>query len=284
MVKPTPFKSTLRSTVAKAPLLMVVDGDVGGVGKSTFTTIVAMAFGLVDAAIDVFELDEQGKLARFLGADVTCLHGARLDTDSDGDRDLVPVFAPLHEALVDMPQSGRSAVLEVGGALTAVWNAFIRETDLQEDIDALGLTMMVFLVLIASEESARQVLSQIRELRETLPSAIIVIVCNERDGSPAVEAKDLPPDLRKKLEQALKTYPLIRMPLLPLKSRRIYEKLGLPPSTIISWHRGHYAEAVARTGKKLLPAKRFVKDVAAWSETIRSELAQILPFLGGGDA
>lgn len=283
MGKPSLLKSSL-STVATAPLLMAVDGDVGGVGKSTLTTIVAMAFGLVDAPIDVFELDEQGKLARFLGGEVTCLHGARLDTDADGDRDLVPVFAPLHQALVAMPQSNRSAVLEVGGALTAVWNAFIRETDLQEDVTALGLTMMVFLVLIASEESARQVLSQISELRETLPSANIVIVRNERDGCPAAEAKELPSDLRKGLEQALKVYPSICMPRLRLKSRRIYEKLGLPPTTIISWHRDHYAEAVSRTGKSLLHAKRFVKDVAAWSETIRSELARILPFLGGGDA
>jgi hypothetical protein len=283
MGKSTLLKSAL-STVATAPLLMAVDGDVGGVGKSTFTTIVAMAFGLVEAPIDVFELDEQGKLARFLGSGVTCLHGARLDTDSDGDRDLVSVFAPLHQALVAMPQTRRSAVLEVGGALTAVWNAFIRETDLQEDVTALGLTMAVFLVLIASEESARQVLSQIRELRETLPSATIVIIRNERDGCPIVEARELPPDLRKALEQALRVYPSIRMPRLRLKSRRIYEKLGLPPTTIISWHRGHYAEACARTGKSLLEAKRFVKDVAAWSETIRSELARILPFLGGGDA
>jgi hypothetical protein len=117
-----------------------------------------------------------------------------------------------------------------------------------------------------------------------VPSAKIVIVRNERDGCPVVESKELPADLRKGLEQALKIYPSIRMPRLRLKSRRVYEKLGLPPTTIISWHRDHYREAVARTGKSLLEAKRLVKDIASWSENIRTELVRVLPFLGGGDA
>jgi hypothetical protein len=277
-------KSTLVSTVVNPPLLIAVDGDVGGVGKSTLTTIIFMAFGLVELPLDVFELDEQKKLSRFLGNDVQCLHGAKLDTDTDGDRDLVPVFAPLHQALVAMPQSKRSAVLEVGGALTAVWNTFIRETDLDEDITAIGVTMLVFLVLVASEESTRQVLAQIKELRQTLPSAGIVIVLNERDGCPVAEARELPADLCKGLEHALKVYPSIRMPRLRIKSRRVYEKLGLQPTTIISWHRDHYREAVARTGKSLLEAKRLVKDIAAWSENIRTELVRVMPFLGGGHA
>jgi hypothetical protein len=134
--------------------------------------------------------------------------------------------------------------------------------------------------LIAGEESARQVLGQINELRRILPSAKIVLVRNERDGCPVAEAKELPADLRKTLEQALKSYRSIRMPRLRLKSRRIYEKLGLPPSTIIAWHRDYYREAIARTGRPLLEAKRLVKDIAAWSESVRAELVGLLPFLG----
>jgi len=277
-------KSVPLASVSHAPLLMVVDGDVGGVGKSTLATLIAMSCSLVDVELDVFELDEQGKLARFLGNDnVVSLHGAILNADADGERDLVPVFAPLHRALIAMPATNRSALLEVGGALTGVWNGFIREADLEEDLVAVAIPLVVFLVLIASEESARQVLGQIKELRRTLPSAKLVIVRNERDGCPATEAKELPVDLRKALEQALKLYPTIRVPRLRLKSRRIYEKLGLPPSTIIAWHREHYREAIARTGRPLLEAKRLVKDIAAWSESVRAELVGLLPFLGGDD-
>jgi hypothetical protein len=275
-------RASVRLKSLMAPLFVVVDGDAGGIGKSTLVILIAMAFDLVDAMLDVFELDEQRKLARFLGENVQSLHGAKLDVDGDGDRDLIPVFAPLHQAMVEMPQSGRSVVLEVGGALTAIWNSFIREVDLEEDLVELGLTMVVFLVLTASEESARQVLAQMRELRQTVPSAHIVIVRNERDGPPASE--DLPPELRKGLEQALKAYPSIKMPLLPQKSRRLYEKLGVLPATVISWHRNYYAEAMQRTGLKLLKAKRFVRHVASWAETVRAELQTVLPFLGGPNA
>lgn len=275
-------KASFRLKSLTAPLFVVVDGDAGGIGKSTLVILIAMAFDLVDAMLDVFELDEQRKLARFLGKDVQSLHGAKLDLDEDGDRDLIPVFAPLHQAVVAMPQTGRSVVLEVGGALTGIWNSFIREINFEEDLVELGLTMVVFLVLVASEESTRQVLAQIKELRQIVPSANIVIVLNERDGRPTSE--DLPPELGKGLEQALKVYPSIKMPRLPQKSRRLYEKLGVLPGTVISWHRNYYTEAIQRTGLKLLRAKQFVGQFAWWAQSVRTELKKVLPFLGGNNA
>ena len=117
MGKPSLLKSSL-STVATAPLLMAVDGDVGGVGKSTLTTIVAMAFGLVDAPIDVFELDEQGKLARFLGGEVTCLHGARLDTGGRRIGNEGFFFEPT--VLSDVPDSARIMRDEPFGPVAAL--------------------------------------------------------------------------------------------------------------------------------------------------------------------
>lgn len=278
-------KSAALSSVAHAPLMIAVDGDVGGIGKSTLAVLMAMAFGLVDLPLDVFELDEQSKLARFLGSDrVTSLHGAKLDADADGERDLIPVFAPLHRALEEMHHSKRSVLLEVGGALTGIWNSFIREVDLEEDLQALGIRLVVFLVLITGEESARQVVTQVRELRQILPSAEIVIVRNERDGCPRKEAQHLPPDLRKALLQALKSCPNIGMPRLGPKSRRIYDRLGLVPSEILAWHRDHYREAMARTGEGLLESKRVVKAIALWSADVRDELVRVLPFLGGRNA
>ena len=60
--------------------------------------------------------------------------------------------------------------------------ARMREAGLEEDLVAVAIPLVVFLVLIAGEESARQVLGQINELRRILPSAKIVLVRNERDG------------------------------------------------------------------------------------------------------
>ncbi|MGA0534084.1 hypothetical protein [Hansschlegelia sp. KR7-227] len=269
------------SPSASPPVSIIVDGDVGGVGKSTLAIMMATAFHLVEQPLDIFELDEQGKLGRFIGNHVVALHGAKMEADADGDRDVVPIFQPLHTALVDMHHTRRSLVLEVGGALTSVWNSFIKEVDLDEDLVALGIPMAVFLLAVASEESIRQVTAQAATLRRILPSASIVIVMNERDGSVMLAAEEMPEPLRGRFQKVLSLYPHIIVPRLPVKSRRIYERLGLSPIEIVGWQADHYREASAQTGKSLLEAKRFVKDVGAWAEAVRVGLARVLPFLEG---
>ncbi len=265
-----------------APITCIVDGDVGGVGKSLLAILLAMAFSLVDLTLKVFELDEQGKLQRFLGPDVQSLHAARLDADADGERDILPVFAPFHEALTTMPQTNVSVLLEVGGALTELANAFVAEVDVDDDISALGLNVVVFLVMVATEESVRQVLGQAARLERILPSAQLVVVRNERDGCPKEASREMPEDLAKGVERLLATYPSIRMPRLRLKSRRLLEMLGAAPPEIISWRHDHFREAMAKTRQSLAHSKRFVNDVAAWSGEIHKELTRVLPFLGGG--
>ena len=283
MTKAKPSSEPTSVIATTPPVACIVDGDVGGVGKSLLSILIAMAFALIEVPLKVFELDEQGKLKRFLGPEVESLHAARLDADADGERDLLPVFSPFHEALTTMPQTKRSLLLEVGGALTELTNSFIAEVDVDQDITALGLTAVVFLVMVATEESVRQVLAQIETLRRILPSAQVVVVMNERDGCPRAASLDMPDNLAKGLANALATYPSIRMPRLRLKSRRIYETLGEAPATIVSWRSEHFREAMARTRKPLAEAKRFVNDVAAWGGTIHAELTRILPFLGGSN-
>lgn len=265
----------------RPPIAAVVDGDVGGIGKSLLAILIAMAFSLVGDALRIFELDEQGKLKRFLGPEVQSLHAARLDLDADGERDLVPVFAAFHEALTTMPSTQSSVLLEVGGALTELTNAFITEVDVDQDISELALNVVVFLVVIATEESVRQVVGQAMTLRRILPSAQVVIVRNERDGCPVLAARDMPEKLANAFAQMLANYPSVRMPRLRLKSRRLFEMLGEAPPTIMSWRHDHFREAMARTKKPLAEAKRFVNDVAAWSGAVHGELVRILPFLGG---
>lgn len=268
--------------IAAPPVACVVDGDVGGVGKSLLAILIAMCFALIEAPLRIFELDEQGKLKRFLGSHVESLHAAKLDADADGERDLVPVFAPFHEALTAMPQTRQSVLLEVGGALTELTNSFVAEVDVDQDITALELTVIVFLVVVATEESIGQVVGQIGRLRQIMPSARIVIVRNERDGCPAAASADMPEKLAKDFAKALAAYPSIRMPRLRLKSRRLLETLGASPRAVIAWRHEHFKEAMARTKKPLAEAKRFVNDVAAWSGTMHGELVRVMPFLGGG--
>ena len=61
-----------------APVGVWIDGDAGGIGKSILGVLTFQAFYLADQPCQIFELDDQGKLARFLGSDnVTALHGAK---------------------------------------------------------------------------------------------------------------------------------------------------------------------------------------------------------------
>ncbi|MCX7321287.1 MAG: hypothetical protein NT113_18000 [Hyphomicrobiales bacterium] len=276
-------KSPIRPVKAVTPpVTCIVDGDVGGVGKSLLAILIAMAFSLVDATLRVFELDEQGKLQRFLGPNVQSLHAAKLDADAEGERDLLPVFAPFHEALTTMPQSNASVLLEVGGALTELANSFIAEVDVDDDISALGLNVVVFLVMVATAESVRQVLGQATRLERILPSAQIVVVLNERDGCPQKASRDMPEELARGVDRLLDTYTHMRLPRLRPQSRRLLEMLGESPPVIMSWRHDHFREAMVRTRLPLSFAKRFVNDVADWSGRIHKELTRILPFLGGG--
>lgn len=281
MAKTKSSSHPAKKVVNAPPVACIVDGDVGGVGKSLLAILIAMAFSLVDLTLKIFELDEQGKLQRFMGPEVQSLHAARLDVDADGERDLVPVFSPFHEALTTMPQTNASVLLEVGGALTELANSFVAEVDVDQDISALGLNVIILLVMVATEELVRQVLGQAATLERIMPSAQIVIVRNERDGCPKEASRDMPEELAMCVDRLLATYPSIRMPRLRLKSRRLFEMLGEAPPVIMSWRHDHFREAMARTRLPLAHAKRFVNDVAAWSGTIHSEITRILPFLGG---
>ena len=153
--------------------------------------------------------------------------------------------------------------------------------DVDDDISALGLNVVIFLVMVATAESVRQVLGQAARLERILPSAQIVIVLNERDGCPQKASRDMPEELAKGVDRLLDTYTHIRLPRLRPQSRRLLEMLGESPPVIMSWRHDHFREAMMRTRLPLSYAKRFVNDVADWSGKIHNELTRILPFLGG---
>lgn len=279
MTKIKPPPKLLESVPRVLPVACFIDGDVGGVGKSMLAIFIAMMFSLVNAALQIFELDEQGKLKRFCGPEVQALHAARLEVNADGERDLLPAFEPFHQALTTMPETGTSLLLEVGGALTELMNAYIAEVDIDDDITALGLTVIVFLVMVATEESVRQVLSQAKTLRRILPSAQLVIVLNGRDGCPVSASHKMSEGLAEDLARLIADHLTIRMPRLPWRSRRLFDSLGENPATIMSWRKDHFREARVRTKESLAYAKCFVTDVAVWTGEIRKELLRILPFL-----
>lgn len=277
-----PHKQNLMSSAS--PVALIVTADDGGVGKTHFGVQLANAFHLYGKPLDLYQIDTKGKLAAKSGQEVISL--AVPDRPNRADELVAAdVIAPWYRAVTAMPETARSSLLEVGGAMAGMFHAAITDLDLAEDIDALHLNAVVFVLCKAGEDSAAQLLRELGRLERNMPNAHPVIVANEFVGNPVTSAQYLDSGLRKAFGVALKKYAVIRMPKMRARSMAIYERMHVLPSTIVGWHVDNYAEAIRRIGGQRDEAKLFVKDVAEWSGVILEEIERVLPMLvGGGDA
>lgn len=273
----TPFKSRLTEKTDTA-----ITADDGGVGKTTFAVQLVTAYALAGRPIDLYQMDTKAKLGAKTGRPVVSLSVA--DRHAEYADELAPgdVIAPWYRALTDKSPSRRSTLLEVGGANAALFHEGIIDFDLQEDIELLGLNIVVFVLVRSGEDAARQLLRELGRLQANLPGARVVIVRNEVSGCPVAAASFLDPALRKGLLTALRRYPSLRMPRVNPRTMLVYERLHVTPDVIVSWHGDDYAEAMRRTGLPRDEAKKVVRHVAAWSGVVQDEIARILPALAGG--
>ncbi|MDU6375928.1 MAG: hypothetical protein E6575_17885 [Bradyrhizobium sp.] len=172
-------------------------------------------------------------------------------------------------------------LLEVGGALAPLFHAGITDLDLDEDITSLGLQVLALVVCKAGEDSASQMLRELKRIERNLPNATTVVVLNYYAGDPIEAIRYVDGDTRKAFLGATKRYPVIKMPRVRPRSMAIFERLQALPSTVVSWHVDNYAEAIRRTGRPRDEAKILVKDIAEWSGIMQDEIVRILPFLSG---
>lgn len=265
--KPKPINTTL-------PTAIICTSDDGGVGKTTLAGHLVTAHVLASAPLDLFQIDSKGKLAAKTGMDVTSL---TISAPQRGE-DVVPadVIAPWYRTTTSMNGTGRSTLLEVGGAMSSLFHAAITDLDLAEDIGLLNLNVVVFVVCKAGEDSTSQLLRELDRLEHNLPGARIVIVLNEVAGNPRVAADYFDDDLRKRFTAALRTYPSIRIPKLRPRSMAIYERMHALPAEIVSWHADSYREAIRKTALPRDQAKLFIKDLAEWSAIMQDEIARVL--------
>lgn len=275
----TDIKKALMCTTS--PVALIVTADDGGVGKTHFAVQLATSFHLAGRPLDLYQIDTKNKLAAKSGQAVTSLV---VPERQNRGEDLVAadVIAPWYRSVTAMPETGRSNLLEVGGAMAAMFHSGIMDLDLAEDIDAMHLSVLAFVLCRAGEDSAVQLLRELGRLERNLPNGRCVIVLNEFLGNPVDAAQYLDPTLRKGLAAALKKYPAVRMPKMRARSMSTYERMRVLPSTVVGWHVDNYAEAIRRTGRPRDEAKLFVKDVAEWCGLIQDQIDRVLPFLAGG--
>lgn len=271
-----------KTSGANGPIGLVVTADDGGVGKTTLAVQIVTGFVLAGKPLDLFQMDSKGKLAAKSGEKVVDLLVPD-QRESRGDELVASdIIVPWYRAVTAMPESGRSTLIEVGGAMAGLFHSAITDLDLDEDITTLNFQVVVFVVCKAGEDSAIQLCRELRRIERNLPNAQPVIVLNAVAGDPMKAAAFLADDTRKSFAAAVKRHPTIEMPRVNPRSMAIYERLHVLPSTIVSWHVDNYAEAIRRTGGRRDEAKILVKDIAEWSAVMQDEIGRILPFLAGG--
>jgi hypothetical protein len=267
---------------ANKPVGLVITADDGGVGKTTVAVQVVTGFALAGKPLDLFQMDSKGKLAAKSGENVVNLLVPDQRETRGGELIASDIIVPWYRAVTAMPESGRSTLVEVGGAMAGLFHSAITDLDLNEDITTLALQVVVFVVCKAGEDSAIQLCRELRRIERNLPNAKPAIVLNAVAGDPIEAAKYLGDETRKGFASAIKRYPTIKMPRVRPRSMGIYERMHVLPSTIVSWHTDNYAEAIRRTGRPRDEAKILVKDIAEWSAVMQDEIGRILPFLAGG--
>ncbi|MDU6729189.1 MAG: hypothetical protein E6471_21180, partial [Bradyrhizobium sp.] len=198
------------SFAESGPVSVILSSDEGAAGKTTTALQLVTAFALAEQPLDLFQMDSKRKLAMKSGVTVASLLVPE-HRESHGE-DLVPsdLIAPWYRAVTDMPQSKRSVLLEVGGALAPLFHAGITDLDLDEDITSLGLQVLALVVCKAGEDSASQMLRELKRIERNLPNATTVVVLNYYAGDPIEAIRYVDGDTRKAFLGATKRYPVIK--------------------------------------------------------------------------
>lgn len=262
---------------------LIVSAGLGGVGKSTYVAGLADTFEMAGVPLDILQIDEQTKLARMTGQPVTTIDLAVFHRAREDGWAAQQAVAPLFHALVDMPTTKRWFACEIGGAMSAITHDVLRLVDIAEEVTDLGLAIDTHVLVVATEESAKQAMREIERARETIPEGRIVLVCNGRHGSVRRFLESSDPSVAKPLLDIMQELPVVNMGRLDPRTIQIWERLCVRPSQLARWRvEGGYQKICAETGLDRLEAKLFAGEIVAWAYTIRQQLAAIYPVLGGG--
>jgi hypothetical protein len=221
---------------ASGPTGSVVTADDGGVGKTTVAIQLVTGFELAGQPLDLFQMDSKGKLAAKTGEPVVNLVVSDQRQSRGEEMVASDMIVPWYRAVTAMPETGRSTLIEVGGAMAGLFHNAITDLDLDEDIIMLGLQIVIFVVAKAGEDSAVQMVRELKRIERNLPNATPVIVLNAVAGDPIEAAKYLSDDARRSFGSAIKRYPIVKMPKVRPRSMAIYERMQVLPSTVVSWH------------------------------------------------
>jgi hypothetical protein len=267
------------------PRILAVTGNIGGIGKTSYMSVLTEAMRLADLKVELFQVDEQEKLARLTGLPVTNLDLAVAGKSIVDSWAAQRAIRPLYDAIVAMPETGHSVAFEIGGNASGVTHDALRLLDIADEVAELKLNIDAHVVVVATEESVRQAPIEVARMIKTVPEANTIVVLNHRYGSVSAFLKQLPDDLAAPCARLVEELPTVTMRQVRPDVMRLWERLGVRPSQIVRWRlEGGYARVCTETGLDRFEARLFAGELVGWAELVREDLIRVYPRLEAVDA
>lgn len=262
--------------IVSPPLLVIVAGEKGGVGKSLSSLALADIFQLNEKPLRVLQIDNQARLSRALGGEVTTI---RVDAKL-ARRDPAAAsraFTPIYDAVETIGSGGASVLVDVGANEGAGFAQWLGLVDLAGDMEEWGLRVLIVVPFVAESEAIRQAGYTARLLLGRLPGAFLVLIENERDGRVADlhPASDAAQAVRREIMPLKRLARLVRMPLIEAGSWRPFEAAGCRPLDVVAMS---VAQVMEVTGLPRAEAKIVRGDVAAWFAGLVDAFACVTAF------
>lgn len=264
------------------PKFIIVANDKGGQGKSLCSLAIADHASLHQAPLAVVQVDKQQRLANALGRKVITIQPVARDARRDPSAES-RAFTPLYAMLEKAVARRASVLLDLGAnqlEKTLMWAGLV---DLDEDLTTWSVATTIVVPFVAEGEGIRQAGRTVNLLTERFPTAHVVLVENERDGTFRAlhPASDAAKAYKTVIEPVQTKATTLTMPAIEAGSWRAFEAAGcrlidvppMPPQKVM-----------AVTGLPRPEAKIARGDVAAWAAVFFAELDRILPWASAGGA
>lgn len=264
--------------VTMPPLLAIVAGEKGGIGKSLTSLALADIFQLHALPLHVLQIDSQARLSRALGQEITTIRvDARLARRDPAAA--ARAYTPIYEAVEKIGAGGPSVLVDVGaneGAGLAQWLGLV---DLACDLEEWNVPVLAVIPFVAESEAIRQAGHTARLLLDRLPSARLVLVENERDGAIAAlhPASDAVATFAREIAPLKRIARTVRMPLIEAGSWRPFEAAGCRLIDVAAMPVDRVMEV---TGLPRAEAKIVRGDVAAFFAEMLDAFAGVIGFQG----